>query len=150
MLARTSRIHNLHRAFLRHLDEHRDSFQHNIMLFRVDKSCLANCLQSEHSLQKKPQNLVQREQSTEGCNVWSNTRLDRMTFVDDHIEMWATRSAKELRDIFAPLVPTQKEYNLETNFAKTQIAIVPRGRGAAKRLKSVSYTHLTLPTILRV
>jgi len=63
-------------------------------------------------------------------------RLDRLIFVDDHLEMWATRSARELRSLLAPLVPTQKKYNLTNNFSKTQICIQPRGKGSKKRIKS--------------
>ena len=65
-----------------------------------------------------------------------SVRLDRSIFVDDHLEMWATKQATELRNVLAAVVPAQKDFNLHNNFKKTQIAIQPRGRQSKKRLAS--------------
>ena len=62
--------------------------------------------------------------------------MHSLTFVDDHFEMWATKNANDIRQIFKPYVETQTQFKLTTNFKKTQIAIVPRGRQAKKRIAS--------------
>ena len=50
---------------------------------------------------------------------WMNkTSMHSLTFVDDHFEMWATKSANEIRQIFQPYVESQKTYTLTTNFKK--------------------------------
>ena len=51
------------------------------------------------------------------------TNAGTLTFVDDHLEIWAIRNAGELRAVFKPFIEAQQHFNMETNFKKTQIAL---------------------------
>ena len=155
-----------YRSFLRHLASQRTDQQHKIMEFQIDPQRIYRWYehddkttypsQSEHQdprlcqgpadsdVRRPNNNNIQQIQNSSAQQLyqtpaphWMNkTNMHSLTFVDDHFEMWATKSANEIRQIFQPFVESQKTYKLTTNFKKTQIAIVPRGRQAKKRIAS--------------
>ena len=120
-----------YRAFLRHLAGLRQPHQHRIMQFRVDGYSLFN--QTDVNIvADHDHNIVASFAEYRPVAV----AMHSLTFVDDHLEMWAVRNAREVREIFRPFIETQQLFHLQTNFKKTQMAIVPRGRQSRKRLRS--------------
>ena len=118
-----------YRAYTRKLDEHRTTQQKRTMTAILDTQRLHKSTESNKTITNET------TLTTLPPNKRS-IRLDRSIFVDDHLEMWATKQAGELRSVLAAIVPAQKEFNLHNNFKKTQIAIQPRGRQSRKRLAS--------------
>ena len=123
-----------YRAYLHYLRTKRTRKQHDNMTFRTSIHALHTAINDDPSNANCgiAKDLVQPEAPT-----WLKaTNSGTLTFVDDHLEIWAIRNAGELRSVFKPFIDAQQQYNLETNFNKTQIAIVPRGKQSVKRLKS--------------
>ena len=91
-----------YRAYAQYLDQTRPMQQRKYMIGTLDLTRLhlleedGRKIECEKVGQRLPLNKV-------------SVRLDRLIFVDDHLEMWATRSAGELRSIMAPIVPAQKK-----------------------------------------
>ena len=120
-----------YRAFLRHLASMRQPYQHRIMHFRVNGDDLHNLCDS--GPEGKDGHSIAAALVDDRPKIVS---MHSLAFVDDHLEMWAVRNAREIREIFKPFIETQQHYHLQTNFKKTQMAIVPRGKQSRKRLRS--------------
>ena len=138
-----------YRSFLRHLASQRTAQQHKIMEFKIDPQRIHKWYEHDdkitypHDLNANIPRLCQgiaettttRQTSTHKhqphtvasqqlyqtpAPSWMNkTNMHSLTFVDDHFEMWATKNASEIRQIFQPYVEAQKTYKLTTNFKKT-------------------------------
>ena len=128
-----------YRAFVRHLNRHREEFMHKIMSFTVDPSRLMQHVDKhERRGTSSTSGIADSQQHCEWMREIDNSKL---LYIDDHLEMWTFDSIGYLKRIFSPLITAQKEYNLTTNFKKTQFSIITRGKQSRKRLKSFGNTY---------
>ena len=122
-----------YRSYLTYLRTKRTRKQHDIMTFRTSSHAI-------HMADTKTGRNAPFDKSDlvpPAAPTWlKGTNAGTLTFVDDHLEIWAIKNAGELRAVFKPFIEAQQHFNLETNFQKTQIAIVPRGKQSVKRLRS--------------
>ena len=104
-----------YRRFLHHLETLRTPAQRQIMHFTLDTGIDG----------RSPPVIIEAH---------------KMTFVDDHIEMWVTEDARELREALKDIIPAQQKFKLQSNFKKMQIMWSTKGKNSRKRKKSIGNT----------